>query len=399
MRLNILALSFLFPNAARPSYGVFVLNRLKALEENVHFKVIAPVQWYPLINYFLRVQRRETTVPLRETIDCIDVHHPRFFVIPRFLKWFDAFSFFWAAQSIVSKLKREESFHFDLVDVHWTYPDILAGYLLARKYRKKFVVTIRGREALYEGERTLRRWMLVRLLRRADFVVTLSDELKDLVMRLGVAANRVQTILNGVDLSRFQPVTREVCRRRLGLDAHRKIIISVGAIIEGKGHHELIKIMPSLTRAGDVELYIIGGLVPGEDFSLVLREMIAAKQLSNVHIVDKVSHSQLVDWYNAADVFCLASKGEGCPNVVLEALACGVPVVATNVGAIEKFVTPGENGFLVSNGDLGSLERVVTEALARDWNRNEIASGMNTRGWSSCAEEVISMYRAVLRND
>ena len=161
MRLNILALSYLFPNRSQPNYGIFVLGRLKALTGICNFKVIAPVQWYPFINHVLRAQHPKTEVPRREEIDGVDVHHPRFFVVPRYFKWVDALSYFWAVRSVVNMLRRAESFEFDLVDVHWTYPDIVAGYFLARKYRKKLIVTVRGREALYQGERTLRRWMLV----------------------------------------------------------------------------------------------------------------------------------------------------------------------------------------------------------------------------------------------
>lgn len=396
MRLNILALSYLFPNRARPSYGVFVLNRIKALEGVCNIKVIAPVQWYPFINYIMRASSSRTEVPLREEIDGVEVHHPRFFVVPRYFKWIDALSYFLAVRPVVTFLQREESFEFDLVDVHWTYPDILAGYFLARKNRKKLIVTIRGREALYSGERTLRRWMLVHLLRRADFVVTLSDELRDLVLELGVAPERVRTILNGVDLSSFHIEDRAVSRRRLGLTGQRKIIVSVGALLEGKGHHELVRIMPGLLRTEEVEFYIVGGLVPGHDFSSAIREMIAALGLTNVHLVDKVEHSQLADWYNAADLFCLVSRSEGCPNVVLEALACGTPVVVTRVGAVEHFVVPGENGFLVRGDELGSLEETVRSALNREWNRTAIASTMSTRGWSSCAEQVADIYRLVL---
>lgn len=398
MRPKILALSYLFPNRANPDYGIFVLSRLKALKDVCNIKVIAPLQWYPFIGRVQRARNSRTDVPLREEIEGVDVHHPRFFVIPRYLKWLDALSYFWAVCPVVRMLARKESFEFDLIDVHWTYPDIVAGYLLARKHRKKYIVTVRGREALYPGERSLRRWLLVRFLRRANSIVTLSDELKDLVLKLGVRPERVRTILNGVDVSYFHPEDRKVCRQRLGLDAGKKIIVSAGALIEGKGHHEIVRIMPGLSRSCDVELYIIGGMVAGEDFSPVIRHMIAELRLTNVHLVGRVGHRQLADWYNAADLFCLASKGEGCPNVVMEALACGTPVVVTTVGAVEEFVVSGENGFLVHRDEAGSLEQTIRAALNQDWNHTKIAARMSSWGWSSCAHQVTEVYRAALGN-
>ena len=402
MRLNILALSYLFPNRARPNHGIFVLNRLKAMTESCNFKVIAPIQWYPLINYLLQRQNVRSSIPLRDEVDGIDVQYPRFFVIPRYFKWFDALSYLWVTRAVVNALRKNESFVFDLVDVHWTYPDIVAGYYLARTHRKKLIVTIRGLEALYPGEWTIRRWMLVYFLRKADFVVTLSDELRRLVIDLGIVPERVRTILNGVDVTTFAPLDKESCRQRLGLSKQRKIIISVGAIIERKGHHELIRIMSGLTRVVDVDLYIIGGHSRGSegDFSAVIQKMVAKNSLSNVYIVDnKVSHKELALWYNAADLFCLISMGEGCPNVVLEALACGAPVVATNVGAIETFVKQGINGYLLPKDDLSSLEDIVSTAITRDWCRPEIASMMTAQGWSKCAEEVLDTYRMVLTSE
>lgn len=394
-RMNILALSYLFPNRAQPEYGVFVFNRLMALREHCNLKVIAPVQWYPLIRRLLPA-RRGGAVPPRDELGGIEVRHPRFPVIPRYLKWLDAVSYLLAVRPVAADLRRGASFEFDLIDVHWTYPDILAGYVLARSSGRKFIVTVRGREALYLGENSIRRRIVARLLRKADFVVALSAELRALVLGLGVAPERCRVVLNGVDLSRFHPEERECSRRRLGLPPGRRIIVSVGSLIERKGHHELVRIMPGLSASGDVDLFIVGGANPEGDYSSVLRAMIAGLGLANVHLVDKVEHEALPDWYNAADLFCLATRGEGCPNVVLEALACGTPVVVTDVGAVGELVVEGENGFLLRPDELCSLEATVRAALDRNWDRERIAAGMNGWGWSSCAAQVIDIYRTVL---
>lgn len=395
MRLNVLALSYLFPNRAQPAYGIFVFNRLKAIQNFCNIKVIAPIQWYPLIHR-VRGVLWGANIPLRDEFGGMEVYHPRFPVIPRYLKWIDAVTYFLAARSVVKNLKIRESFEFDLVDVHWTYPDIVAGYILARKYDRRFIVTVRGHEALYLGENTLRRRMVTYLLRKADFVITLSDELRSLVLNLGIAPEKASVILNGVDLSRFHPLDRDACRQQLDLPTRSKIIISVGRLTEGKGHHELVRIMPDISKAEDVQLYIIGGVNPEDDFSHVLRAMITNLKLKNVHLIEQVEHEMLPSWYNAADLFCLATKREGCPNVVLEALSCGTPVVVTDVGAVSQMVVRGKNGYLVRFDELTSLGEIIRLSLNQKWNRQEIAANMQNRGWSFCAEQAVDIYRSVL---
>jgi glycosyltransferase involved in cell wall biosynthesis len=169
----------------------------------------------------------------------------------------------------------------------------------------------------------------------------------------------------------------------------------VGRFTKAKGHHELIRIMPGLSGDSEVDLYIVGGVNPERDFSQVLRERIAELGLDNVHLIEGVDHERLPLWYGAADIFCLASKSEGCPNVVLEALACGTPVVATDVGAVKKVIVNGENGYLIGQSELASLERIVRLALGREWDRRSIAAGMESWGWAACAEKVVEIYREI----
>lgn len=398
MQINVLALSFLFPNRTQRGYGVFVLNRLKAVQQYCKLKVIAPIQWYPFINR-LKGAGGGRGIPAMDEIEKVEVLHPRFAVVPRYMKWFDCLSYLWAVSRVAIQLERRHDFKFDLIDVHWTYPDILAGYVLARMRRKKFLVTIRGHEAFYDQEFSVRRWLVKVLLRRTDFVVALSDELREKAIGLGVDRDKSRVVLNGVDLSSFSYMDQEACRRRLGLSSTDRILISVGRLTQQKGHHDLIQIMPFLSQRGATHLYIIGGVNREDDFSAVLRKMIVDLKLDNVHIVDRVAHDELAAWYGAADLFCLASLSEGCPNVVLEALACGTPVVATNVGAIRELITSLENGVLVESREIPRLGEIVDAALERHWDREQIAARMKDRTWDSCAQQVIDIYRTVLRQD
>jgi teichuronic acid biosynthesis glycosyltransferase TuaC len=395
VRINVLALSYLFPNRAQPAYGIFVLHRLRAVRELCNVKVIAPIQWYPLIR-LLRGALWGAGIPQREEIGGLDVYHPRFAVVPRYFKWWDALSFFWSTRSVVRRL-RQQAFEFDLIDTHWTYPDIVAACLLARESGKKFIVTIRGHEALYLEENTIRRRLVAHYLRKADSVVALSEELRGKVLELGVAPQKVRVVLNGVDVTHFHQLDSQDCRRRLGLPAGRRILISVGRLAAGKGHQDLIAAFAELPANANADLYIIGGVNPEDDFRQALQALITRLGLTNVQLVDQVKHELLPLWYGAADVFCLASKREGCPNVVLESLACGTPVVVTDVGAVGEVVTDAENGFLVGPGHMASLAQAIRAALEHQWDRGAIAARMSQWGWARCAQQVHDLYEQVLR--
>lgn len=398
MRINVLALSYLFPNRAQPGYGIFVLSRLKAVRAVCNIKVVAPVQWYPFMR-LLRGSLSSAEVPHEESIDGLDVVHPRFAVIPRYMKWFDALSFWWSARRAVARLRRRAAFDFDLVDVHWTYPDIVAAYFIARVAHKKFIVTIRGHEALYDTERTIRRWLVAHYLRRADGVVALSEELRDKVVKLGVDPAKAHVILNGVETTRFHHIEQSAARRQLGLPEHGKLLLSVGRLTAGKGHQDLIRALPGLAAEHDVKLCIIGGINPEADYRPTLLKLIEELGLKNVELMDEVGHTTLPLWYAAADVFCLATKSEGCPNVVLEALACGTPAVVSRVGAVDELIKSGENGCLVERSDPESLVKQLRIALSTAWNRPEIAARMRSKwGWERCAEQVTDLYRAVLQS-
>jgi glycosyltransferase involved in cell wall biosynthesis len=393
MKLKILALSYLFPNPVQTSYGIFVYNRIQALAELSDIRVIAPLQWYPFRDRLRPALAGLSRIAKKETIGTLKVHYPRFPVIPRYMKWFDAISYFLAVCPVLRRL-RKEGFDFDLVDVHWTYPDILAGYLLARMAGKPFIVTIRGREALYFEENDARTRMLHAILQKADGVIALSHELAALVTAIGVSPSKIHVALNGVDTGNFRPESKEGARRRLNLPHDKKIILSVGRLTEAKGHQHIIEALPALARRGSVELHIIGGINPETDYSANLQELIGSLRLDNAHLHRDIPHAQLGSWYNAADLFCLASHGEGCPNVVLEALACGTPVVTTNVGAVEELIEHGRDGYIVD--DAGTIPEALARGLSAQWDRERIAGRMAEMSWQACARKVDGIYRETL---
>lgn len=388
--MKILAISYLFPNSITPNFGVFVLNRLKHVNCVCQVKIINPIPWFPFSFLFERY-RRLAQIPKKEILGGMEIFHPRFFIIPRFFKFIDAVTFAMAVIPLAFKIKKK--FKFDIIDLHWTYPDLLAGRILSRMTKKRQLVTIRGKEALCIGESSPRARIIQQCLQGSNRIITLSEELKFDVQRMGVAGKKIVTIRNGVDTHSFRYINKEKCRKRLGLPLDTFILLSVGSLIFRKGHDRVIKHLKHLLiRQSNICLYIIGSQGPEGDFRKNLKTLIKKLSLEDhVCFVGDVKNQDLIYWYNSADLFCLMSRGEGSPNVLTEALACGCPSVATRVGAVPDILDEYFMGTLAPNDDQLSLSAFM-EASKKNYDRPHIADYMRSFGWEWCAQNVIDIY-------
>jgi glycosyltransferase involved in cell wall biosynthesis len=175
----------------------------------------------------------------------------------------------------------------------------------------------------------------------------------------------------------------------------RPVILSAGYLIERKGHHRVILALAELRRRGsDAELWIVGG--PGREgsFENEIREHVRKCGLTDaVRFTGPVTQTALAEIMSAADVFCLATSREGWPNVVHEALGCGAPAVATDVGGIQDMLPGPEYGFVVPAGDQESLTSALGRALNTKWDRERIAAWGGSRSWRQVAAETAEVLR------
>jgi len=392
---KILVLSHLFPNSQNPQFGIFVFNRLQAVNRYCELRIVAPVARFPFMGMFRRY-KMHSKIPRHEMYRGLDVLHPHFPIIPKYLKFLDSFSLLLSTFTSIFRLKKK--FSFDLIDMHWTYPEILTGAFWAFWLKCGYIVTIRGNEALYASDHGIRRFVLNYFLRRAHAVITLSSQLKERVREIGVAADKIHVVLNGVNVDEFKLSDKFEARERLSLPQDSFILLSVGSLILTKGHQHLIELMPSLGKDFSVELFVIGGVGPAGDDLDRLTALISRLGLNNVHLIGMKPHEELVHWYNAADMFCLASEGEGCPNVVVEAMASGTPVIVTDVGAVRDLVDTDTKGYVVPCGDLQALEMAIRQSFVRSWDRHAIWASMQDMNWDGCAKSVVNIYERVLQD-
>ncbi len=367
----------------------------------VHASVtaIAPVPWFPLPRAFRRYAAN-AAVDARAVRGGLEILHPRFYVVPGLHA---VSALLLCASLLLSRECRRRVRAAQVLDTHWTFPDAMASAVLGWIFGKPFVVTIRGHEAFYEGQGRIRAALILACLRRSAGVIGVSEELRRKAVRLaGLPEGKTRTVENGIDTRRFQPRDRSGARAALGLPADARILLSIGRLSPGKGFHLLVEALPAvLRRHPRAFLVIVGEADPegGEAYLARLNSAIGRLGLSErILFAGKVLPDRLADWYSACDCFCLASVSEGSPNVVLEALACGRPVVATAVGGIVETLADGGLG-LMADPRGGDLAERIGEALAREWDQAYISSRMRERDWDWCGRRALAALEDFLERD
>lgn len=389
--MKILTFTSLFPNNVRPRQGVFVSERMAQVARisGCRVKVVAPVPYSPPLVPGGRSQLRQ--VAQREEIAGLDVHHPRYFMVPKVTMTSYGLTMFLSAAPLVGRIRRD--FDFDVIDAHFLYPDGFAAVLLGRLYRRPVVVSARGSDVNVYGDRPVIRRLLRYTLQHADGAIAVSGALKRrMADHLGVPPGKIAVIPNGVDMGKFFREDRDGARRTLGLPGGR-LLLSVGSLLPVKGFDLLIDAVKELVAresAGAVRLAIVG---EGPERGALEARVRRAGLQDRVSFVGAVPHEKLRHWYSAADVLCLASRHEGCPNVVLEALACGTPVVASAVGGLPEILGSEHLGVLCGGGRR-QLADGIGQALARRWDPALIASHVREHhSWVRAAHDVVAFFR------
>jgi teichuronic acid biosynthesis glycosyltransferase TuaC len=274
----------------------------------------------------------------------------------------------------------------DVVLAYWIYPEGYGAWRSARTLNIPCVLGGLGTDI--RARDRLTRWFSGRALRGADQTIMVSEDMRSLaISQFGVNAQSVHTISNGVNTEIFRPMNQGEMRRQLGVADDRRLIVYVGRFVATKGLRELVEAFAALSaQRPDVDLALIGdGMMRGE---LEMR-LQAANLSSRVHMPGALQPEAVAKWINAGDLLCLPSYSEGHPNVVLEALACGRPVVATNVGGTPEAVS-ATTGVLVSPRDADALRHALASVLNRSWNQH-VVSASQSRGWGDVAKDTLKV--------
>lgn len=388
--LRILVVSVTFPSAAFPNYGVFVKERVKAVSQlpGIDVRVIAPVPYFPKIKGFERWSHW-AEAPHEETVDGLQVTRPRYFLPPKLGGFFHGDLLYPAVKRAARKI--HQTFPFDVIDAHFVHPSGVAAVRLGKAFNVPVIMTGRGEDMLKFPQSRLKGPRIRWAIRNAAHCVAVSREIAESFKANGAAPNKISVIPNGVDTEKFHPIPMHEARQKLGLPPDAKIIVTVGDRVERKGFHIAVDAMPKvLEQFPSTRLLIVGG--PGQhgrDFTKEIERRIQSQNLGeHVRLVGRKPHHELKTWYSAADLFALLSSREGSPNVLLEALACGTPAVATPVGGIADELADPKLGLIVPTRSATETARVITQALGTNWDREQIRLQMEGRSWKKTALRV-----------
>ena len=388
------------PNPALRLKNVFIYRQVcqVARKHSVTYPVLIP-RLRSLVKYFyaLRGIRRLFPHPRRETSRGIDFTTVRYTFLPR------CYPLMKTRALVRQLIKGREKF--DLIHCHTVYDLGLVGLELKKKLDIPLIVTVYGTDVnwLFDSRDGPRADQYIaratkKVLSRSDAVIGVSRDLGDKVRRLGVEAERIHWVPNGVDKELFSPGDKFQERERLGLNKDEKIILYVGNLIETKGLGDLVEALGLMEKRaeslGAFKLLLVG---PEASYEKDLREMITDRALDQrVAFLGPVPHEEIPALMRAADVFCLPSWREGWPCSVVEAMACGVPVVATKVGGTPEIVTGPELGCLCPAHEPQKLADSLIAAITRKWNPGVIASAVESYGYDKLAERLDFIYGQVL---
>ncbi|MFT3773108.1 MAG: glycosyltransferase [Minicystis sp.] len=377
-RLRVLVVSRCFPNRLEPLACAFARQQLGCLARVADVEVRSPLPYVPgasLLGDRTRAGRL-SRVPLRDRIEGIPVTYPRAAYVPGGgrVPGLAALNLPLYMAALLPELAELRG-RFDVVLGTFLYPDGVAAAALAGLLGLPLVLKAHGTDV-----NVVARWPSVRplvraALQRARFALGVSRPMVDALVELGTPCDRAVLLSNGVDRTIFHPRDRVAARRALGLPEAGRLILFVGGLEREKGLAELFDAWAVLrrTETTPVHLALVG------EGSMRARLAAAARDLvdpdrGRLILAGPRPLPEVADHLAACDIFTLPSWHEGTPNVVLEALAAGRPVVASRVGGIPDALPEGRAGLLVTPRDTRGLTIALREALNRTWDEEAMVA-------------------------
>lgn len=379
--MNVLAITNLYPNNIQPDRGVFNRQQFERLSRLCELSVIAPVPW--AAKMFGRRDQKifPRDVVEQETINGIDVYHPRHFVTPKTGRRFYGRWMYKGIKNLVREIHQRKPF--DVIFAAWAYPDAYAAMLIGREFNKPYCVQVHGSDINIFTASPSRRKLITETLQQSCAVVAVSSALADKVKSLGVESGKVHLVFSGINKTLFFKKDKSASKKTLGLSPSLKHIVFIGNLVAVKGVIFLIEAMRQLPE--DVHLHILGD---GELRDSLMNKANTLGLNKRITFEGRKPHGEISGWMNAADIFCLPSLNEGSPNVILESLACGTPVVASRVGGIPELLINEDLGLMAAPANADELAACLKKALEKLWNHQAIAEYALRFDWDDNAKHI-----------
>jgi len=389
--MRVAVVTKIFPSSLEPLSAPFNRQQLSELARQCDLEVLEAIPYVPFSRITSTPARaaRLSALPAGERIHGIDVTYVRQLYVPR-VGLPVAVPLY-----LVSLLPhRERLSAADVVLATWAYPDGCASALAARALGKPCVVKVHGSDVNVVLQQRAPRAVAARILPTADAVVAVSRPLADELVRLGVPSEKVHIVANGVDASLFFPRDRTSSRKALGLPEDARVLLFVGRLEAEKGVLDLLDAFGEVcARVPSALLALVGDGVSMQE----VRARASRCRPDSVRVLGALSHQDVAKWIGACDALTLPSWAEGTPNVILEALASGRPVVGTNVGGIPHVIVDPSCGALVAPRNPQALAEALTRALHRHWDV-EVIRRFGPGSWRQSADDLRRVLDLVVRD-
>lgn len=387
--IRTLLFSTLYPSSVRPNHGIFVETRLRHLlaTRKVETRVVAPVPWFPSRHARFGDWSKQAATPTYEERNEVQVWHPRYFLPPKVGMNIAPFVLALGARRTIQDLI-QNGYDFDLIDAHYYYPDGVAAALLAAWFNKPLIITARGTDLNLIPKYVIPRYWIRWAEKRAAASIGVCKALTDRLIELGGNPEKTHVLRNGVDLQRFQPIDQTDARARLNLSKGH-IFLSVGHLIELKGHHLAIEALAAFPNA---RLVIVGD---GPERERLNTRTVQYGVTDRVIFAGAQPQEKLKDWYSAADILLLCSSREGWANVLLEAMACGTPAVATAVGGTPEVVQSAFAGRIVQDRTATALISGIRSLMDDYPDRAAVRRYAEQFDWATTTQGQIDLFTSV----
>jgi len=376
-------------------YGAFIKEQVDCLcNEFEQINVISALSYFPkfMLNFkkFARIVRC-VSYPENYSYGNINVYYPKYFPLPTspdFFMLLRRHLNYHAVNSLITK----EKIDFDIIHSHFIFPAGYVGMKLKERYHVPLIITAHGGDVYKDPFKNEKWFRLTRsILEQADKIITTSVRNYNIITEdIGISRQKVYVIGNGFDDKKFYVMNQRQVREKLYLPQNKKIILSIGNLVKIKGHKYLIEAIKKITaKRQDILCIIIGRGIERDN----LQNQIDALGLCDfIKMIDGVNHDEVPFWMNACDVFVLPSLDEGFPTVIPEALACGRPVVASNVGGIPEIIDNHYIGMLFKKGDVDDLVAKIVDALNMNWNYDKIKIYAQKYTWWNIVSQIKCVY-------
>lgn len=393
--MKLLILSHMYPRPQAPIFGLFVHDQVKQLARHADVLVVSPTPWVPPgLDRLQAKWAAYAATPPQLTLEGVTVHYPRYLNLPG-QRGFAPSAFLYGAAVTRYVTRLRSHFDFELIHAHAVVPDGFAAAKIGRRWQVPVICTIHGAEVNVYPDRTwLTHWVTRQAIGAVDQLVAVSAALKRQTLRLACPQREIEVIPNGVDLQQFNLRDKQQLRAELGLPLNVPILLYASRLDPAKGLSYLLAAFKALLAGCPHCLLVLLGDGPYRGH--LVQEIEALGLQSNVTLAGPRPHAEIARWMSAADLVVQPSLHEGSPLPVYEALACGRPLIATQVGGIPELITSEAYGLLVPPADVAALSAALRRGVQTAWDAAHIRRYGQQFAWEQMAGRLMTLYRHML---